>query len=293
MPFTNSTAATAATVPPADSSTLRKRVVSALILVPVTLGAAYWSPLLWDLVVAAMGALMAWEWARLCDGGRLSHVGVATLAIAPVAVAVGSIIGVDAGLIVIGVGAVIIGIAARAAAAANPAWLALGVPYVGLPCLALSWLRAMPQDGLLSMPQDGLLTLLWVLGLVWATDTGGYVAGRKIGGPKLAPRVSPNKTWAGLFGGMAAAGLVGLAASALVAGVSPWIVVPLSATLAVVEQAGDLFESAVKRRFGVKDSSNLIPGHGGVLDRVDGLLSVSLAVAALSWWAGHTILIWR
>jgi phosphatidate cytidylyltransferase len=137
------------------------------------------------------------------------------------------------------------------------------------------------------------VTLLWVLGVVWATDTGAYIAGRRIGGPKLAPRVSPNKTWAGLFGGIAAAGLVGLAAAALVAGVSPWIAAPLSAALAIVEQAGDLFESAVKRRFGVKDSSNLIPGHGGVLDRVDGLLSVSLAVAALSWMVGHTILIWR
>jgi phosphatidate cytidylyltransferase len=285
VPFTNSIDATAGTVPPADSSALRKRVVSALILVPVTLGAAYWGAPVWDLVVAAMGALMAWEWARLCDRGGLSHVGAATLAIAPIAVGVGALVGVDAGLIVIGVGALVIGIGARMASAASPSWLALGVAYVGLPCLALSWTRAMPQDG--------LLTLLWVLGLVWATDTGGYVAGRKIGGPKLAPRVSPNKTWAGLFGGMAAAGVVGLVVSALGAGVSPWIAVPLSAALAIVEQAGDLFESAVKRRFGVKDSSNLIPGHGGVLDRVDGLLSVSLVVAALSWLAGHTILIWR
>jgi phosphatidate cytidylyltransferase len=109
----------------------------------------------------------------------------------------------------------------------------------------------------------------------------------------LAPRISPNKTWAGLMGGMVAAAMVGLAASFLVHDVSAWITVFLSAALAVVEQAGDLFESAVKRHFGAKDSSHLIPGHGGVLDRVDGLLAVSLAVAALSWAAGHTILIWR
>lgn len=285
MPFTSSTAAIAGTVPPADSSALRKRVVSALILVPVTLGAAYRGGPIWDLLVGVMGALMAWEWARLCNSGRLSRVGLATLALAPVVVAVGATVDVRAGLIVIGVGMLIIGIGARLESVANPTWLMLGVPYVGLPCLALSWLRGMPQEG--------LVTLLWVLGLVWATDTGAYVAGRKIGGPKLAPRISPNKTWVGLFGGMAAAAIVGFAASALVAGVSPWIAAPLGAALAVVEQAGDLFESAVKRRFGVKDSSSLIPGHGGVLDRVDGLLSVSLVVAALSWIAGHTILIWR
>lgn len=272
-------------MPPADSSALRKRIVSALILVPVTLGAVYFGWPVWDLLVAIMGALMAWEWARLCGNDRLSPLGLATLAIAPLAVAVCATVGIRTGLLVIGIGTLVIGIGARVASAASPAWLTLGVPYVGLPCLALSWIRAMPQEG--------LVTLLWVLGVVWATDTGAYIAGRRIGGPKLAPRVSPNKTWAGLFGGIAAAGLVGLAAAALVAGVSPWIAAPLSAALAIVEQAGDLFESAVKRRFGVKDSSNLIPGHGGVLDRVDGLLSVSLAVAALSWMVGHTILIWR
>jgi phosphatidate cytidylyltransferase len=287
-------------VPPADGSALRKRVVSALILVPVTLGAVWYElpvgvrpTLVWDVVVGVMGALMAWEWARLCGGGRLSNVGWTMVVIAPVVVAVGATAGLAAGLAVVSVGTLIIAIGARMTSAANPAWLALGVPYVGLPCLALSWLRAMPQDGLRAMPQDGLVTLLWVLVLVWATDTGAYVSGRKIGGPKLAPRISPNKTWAGLFGGMAAAAMVGLAAAVLVAGVSPWVAALLGAALAIVEQGGDLFESAVKRHFGVKDSSNLIPGHGGVLDRVDGLLSVSLVVAALSWMVGHTILIWR
>ncbi len=285
MPFTSSTVVIADTAPPADGNRLRQRVASALVLVPVALAAAYLGGPPWNALVGVMGTLMAWEWARLCNGGRLSRVGLATMAIAPIVVAVGAVWGVVHGLAVIGAGTLLVGLGARLESAASPSWLAGGIAYVGMPCLALGWIRAMPDDG--------LLTLLWVLGLVWATDTGAYLAGRKIGGPRLAPRISPNKTWAGLFGGMAGAAVVSLAVSMFVADTSPWIVMSLGAALAVVEQAGDLFESAVKRRFGVKDSSNLIPGHGGVLDRVDGLLSVSLAVAALSWMVGHTILSWR
>ncbi len=285
MRFANSAAATVGTVPRADASVFRTRVLSALILAPVALGAAYFGRPVWDALVAVMGACMAWEWARLCGGGRLSRAGAISMAIAPVAVAVGALAGIVPALVIVGAGAVLVGLGARLEGARSPLWPAAGVVYVGMPCLAMAWLRAMPDDG--------LATLLWVLALVWATDTGGYIAGRGLGGPKLAPRISPNKTWAGLIGGMIAAAAVGLAAALLVPDVPAWIAVPLSATLAVVEQTGDLFESAVKRHFGVKDSSRLIPGHGGVLDRVDGLLAVSLAVAALSGAAGHTILIWR
>ncbi len=285
MRSANSTAATVGTVPRADASALRTRVVSALILAPVALAAAYFGRPAWDGVVAVMGAFMAWEWARLCVGGHLSRAGAVSIAIAPVVIAVAAHAGVIPALVIIGVGVVLIGVGASLESARGPLWLAAGVAYVAMPCLAMAWLRAMPGDG--------RATLLWVLALVWATDTGAYIAGRGLGGPKLAPRISPNKTWAGLIGGMIAAAAVGLAAAFLVPDVLAWIAVPLSAALAVVEQAGDLFESAVKRRFGVKDSSRLIPGHGGVLDRVDGLLAVSLAAAALSWTAGHTILIWR
>ncbi len=285
MRSANFTAATAGTVPPADASALRTRVVSALILAPMALAAAYFGRPAWDGVVAVMGALMAWEWARLCTGGHLSRAGAVSTAITPVVIAVAALAGVIPALVIVGVGVVLIGVGASLEAARGPLWLAAGVAYVSVPCLAMAWLRAMPGDG--------RATLLWVLALVWATDTGAYIAGRGLGGPKLAPRISPNKTWAGLIGGMIAAAAVGLAAAFLVPDVRAWIAVPLSAALAVVEQAGDLFESALKRRFGVKDSSRLIPGHGGVLDRVDGLLAVSLAAAALSWAAGHTILIWR
>jgi phosphatidate cytidylyltransferase len=285
MRSANSTAATAGTAPRADRSALRTRVVSALVLAPMALVPAVLGRPVWDVLVAVMGACMAWEWARLCGGSRLSRVGAASIAIAPVAVAVAALWAVIPALIIVGGGVVLIGLGARLEGVRNPLWSAAGVAYVGVPCIAMAWLRALSGDG--------LATLLWALALTWATDTGAYIVGRGIGGPKLAPRISPNKTWAGLIGGMAAAALVGVAASFLVDNVAAWIAVPASAALAVVEQAGDLFESAVKRRFGVKDSSRLIPGHGGVLDRVDGLLAVSLMIAALSGVVGHTILIWR
>jgi phosphatidate cytidylyltransferase len=163
-------------------------------------------------------------------------------------------------------------------------WLMLCVLYVGLPCVAILWLRAEPL---------GLATLLWIFALVWATDTGAYFAGRAIGGPKLMPAVSPKKTWAGLFGGMVAAALAGAVVGFIVDGASPWLLAVVSAVLAVIAQSGDLGESALKRRFGAKDSSGLIPGHGGVLDRVDGLVTVILAVAAVSALGGESVVAWR
>ncbi|MBX6321213.1 MAG: phosphatidate cytidylyltransferase, partial [Rhodospirillaceae bacterium] len=180
---------------------------------------------------------------------------------------------------------------ARATAAATPLvglhngfWRLVGVLYVGLSCLAILWLRAEPAAG--------LATVLWLLALVWATDIAAFAAGRRRGGPKLAPAISPGKTWSGLAGGVAAAAAVGAAAAWLRPGTGPAVLAALSAGLAVVEQLGDLFESAVKRRFGVKDSSAIIPGHGGFLDRVDGLMAVSLTVAGLALVGGRSILAW-
>jgi len=149
--------------------------------------------------------------------------------------------------------------------------LAAGVFYVGLPVLALLLLRHQPE---------GLLFAFWALALVWATDIGAYFAGRAIGGPKLAPAISPNKTWAGLGGGVLTASLFGSA-------MHYWYGLPLRLTLAtpvlaVLAQGGDLFESWLKRRVGVKDSGNILPGHGGVLDRLDGLVPVAPVAAFLA-----------
>jgi len=147
-------------------------------------------------------------------------------------------------------------------------WRVLGFLYIGIPLIAFSWLRQSP---------DGLWWVGWTFLMVWAMDVGGFFAGKAIGGPKLAPSISPGKTWAGLIGGVALA----VAASwvmlwvlslypALGAGINPpWYAAGI---VALVAQIGDLFESAVKRRFHVKDASGLIPGHGGLLDRADGLM---------------------
>lgn len=155
-------------------------------------------------------------------------------------------------------------------------WKAAGFVYALLPALALLWIR--------DRAPQGLELLLWIFIVTWTTDIGAYFAGRAIGGPKLAPRISPNKTFAGLVGGMVSAGLAGYA----------WVeLMSLSAVLfwlaplfALAAQAGDLFESWMKRRAGVKDSGNWLPGHGGALDRLDGLVVVAALTAAaqLAGW---------
>ena len=144
--------------------------------------------------------------------------------------------------------------------------------------LALLWLR--------HQPAFGRETILWVLICIWATDIGAYFVGRTAGGAKLAPRISPGKTWSGLIGGMAWAA-VASAVTGYAFGLGETVHLALAgAALAVVGQAGDLLESAAKRRAGVKDSGRLIPGHGGLLDRIDGLMAVLVAVAVARLVAG-------
>ncbi|HVI98600.1 MAG TPA: phosphatidate cytidylyltransferase [Sphingomonas sp.] len=149
--------------------------------------------------------------------------------------------------------------------------LAWGTIYCGLPVFALLLIR--------ETPGNGMVFAFWTLALVWATDIGAYAAGRVIGGPKLAPAISPNKTWAGLIGGVAAAGLFGVAMHYAYG--LPLRLTLASPFLAVIAQAGDLYESWLKRRAGVKDSGNILPGHGGVLDRLDGLVPVAPLAAIL------------
>ena len=158
---------------------------------------------------------------------------------------------------------------ARLARAALAGWLAAGVVYAGVLLFAPLILRRDPSFGLTAM--------LFVFAIVWATDIAAYFAGRAIGGPKLWPAVSPKKTWSGAIGGT----LGGIAAGLLVAKLAGLVVAPIlvivALGLSIVAQGGDLFESAIKRHFGAKDSSQLIPGHGGLMDRLDGFLTAATA----------------
>lgn len=152
-------------------------------------------------------------------------------------------------------------------------WTVGGVLYLGGGAWALMYLR--------DLSSIGYYAVLFLLVTVWATDSGAYAIGRLVGGPKLIPSISPKKTWAGLVGGMALAALAGVLLGYFLHLPRQGLLAGLAAGLALVTQAGDLFESWVKRRFGVKDSGSLIPGHGGILDRIDGLLLAALALAFL------------
>jgi phosphatidate cytidylyltransferase len=159
-------------------------------------------------------------------------------------------------------------------------WTVAGIAYIGLPVAALIWLR--DQDR---------ATTFWLLLVVWATDSAAYAAGRLIGGWRLMPSISPNKTWAGLVGGIVGAALVGGAVGAGL-GIDAWVLAATSAALALVAQGGDLLESAIKRHFGAKDTGSLIPGHGGLLDRIDGLMAAAPTVAVICLAAGGGISAW-
>jgi phosphatidate cytidylyltransferase len=160
-------------------------------------------------------------------------------------------------------------------------WTVLGVLWIAGGCIAFLWLGRRPDGG------QG--TIFWLLGVVWATDVFAYFVGKTVGGPRLAPQFSPNKTWSGLVGGLIGAAIVGAVAAA-VAGQAVAFLIVISLVVSLGAQGGDLAESAAKRHFSVKDASNLIPGHGGVLDRLDGLLAGALAAALLTLMLGGAAL---
>ena len=261
----------------ADPGQLRKRIVSALILAPVGLAAVWFGGGLLAALVLLAVAGMAWEWARICCGGRFGPTGWVMLgaAVASVGVLAAGAGGIACGIVI--AGAVLAGAVAAVSRSGPPVWVAGGLLWIAVGTMAFLWLAL----------SAGRASLLWLLAVVWASDIAAYAAGRTLGGPKLAPRLSPNKTWSGAAGGLLAAGLVGILAMRW-ASVSASAMVRWSLVLGFAAQVGDLVESTAKRHFGVKDSSGLIPGHGGLLDRLDGLLVAAAAAAALCLAAGNS-----
>jgi phosphatidate cytidylyltransferase len=248
---------------------LALRICSALVLVPLAVGTAYlggWPfAMFWSL--AAIGVF--WEWASLVGGGERRL--IATLGGAALVIALGLAAG---GRLIAALGVTALGVAGLApiAPAQHRAWVAGGVPYAAAIGIAPIVLR--------SDPEVGFLAVMFLFAIVWTTDIVAYFLGRLIGGPKLMPRVSPKKTWSGALSGLAAAVLAALAVAAAAGFSALTSIAVVAAILSAVAQAGDLFESHLKRRFGAKDSSHLIPGHGGLMDRLDGFV-LAAAVAAV------------
>ncbi|WP_439367227.1 phosphatidate cytidylyltransferase [Bradyrhizobium sp. DASA03005] len=265
-------------------SNLVMRVLAALVLAPLAIAIAYAGGWLWALFVTLVSIGLFAEWLMVVGAGSAALTGAGTVVIAMMgaSVAFGALkTSVVTGLI----GGALVTLIARG----KFLWAASGFAYAAAALLASILVR---KDLV-----NGFSALMFVLLVVWATDIGGYFAGRSIGGPKLWPRVSPKKTWAGALGGFAAS--LAVAAGFAACGIGKAVPLLLvGAVLSVVSQLGDLFESAVKRRFGVKDSSHLIPGHGGLLDRLDGFIAAILAAWIIGFLrhgvhsAGSGLMVW-
>jgi len=262
-----------------DSRNLALRVGSAAVMIPAVLAAVWWGGGPFLLLLAIAIGLMSIEWAKMSAPDAPAEVAVA--------ICVAVLTGVFAAYIgwyrsawaLMLAGALIAAIASRGRAfrAMDAAY---GVVYIAPACIALVWLRNTSEETFSWAPGPGVSWVLITLCVTWAADIGAYATGNLLKGPKLWPRFSPNKTWSGFIGGLLAASIVGVALNGVLhVGLSAIAAAAVGFVGGLATMAGDLWESMLKRRFGVKDSGDLIPGHGGLLDRVDGLMFAITVVA--------------
>jgi phosphatidate cytidylyltransferase len=246
---------------------LRARIIAALVLAPSAIAIAYVGGWLWAALatLAAIGLYVEW----LAIVGEARRIGVVASGVAALALA-GIVLPPKLALVALPLGL----LAVAGLSPERRIWTTTGFIYAAAAEQASIMLR--------SDPAMGWPALMLVFLVVWVTDIGGYFAGRGLGGPKLWPRISPNKTWAGALGGFAASIAVAAGFAAFGLGKTGPLLL-LGSILSIVSQLGDLFESAVKRRFGVKDSSHIIPGHGGLLDRLDGFVAAVVLAAILGF----------
>jgi len=248
------------------SRNLMMRVLAALVLAPAAIAIAYAGGWPWATLVTLAAIGLYVEWLMIVGAGREPRVialGTAALVFGGICLALGRI---DTALVVLAVGLAAVALLS----AERRLWTATGFVYAAAALLASVLVRLDEVKG--------FTALMLVLMVVWASDIGGYFAGRGIGGPRLWPRVSPKKTWAGALGGFALSLVVAGGFAAFGYGPAGPLLL-LAAVLSIASQLGDLFESAVKRRFGVKDSSHIIPGHGGLMDRLDGFVAAVVLAA--------------
>jgi phosphatidate cytidylyltransferase len=248
---------------PAD---LKVRIVAGAVMAAIALALDYAGPTWFALLVAVVALVISWEWGRVVRGESFDlaffiHAAAVTAAVGLAARGYAAL-----GLAVIAAAAIVL---VPVVFGRGAGLSVLGVLYVGVPAVALLWLR--------SDEPYGFLSVLLIFAIVWSADTAAYAAGRLIGGPKLWAQISPNKTWSGVVGGLVASTVAAALFSLFVAGASPIGLALTGLVLGVVSQAGDLAESAFKRIFGFKDASALIPGHGGFMDRMDGIVTVAVA----------------
>jgi phosphatidate cytidylyltransferase len=261
--------------PEGAARNFKRRVASAMVLAPVAIAAAYVGGWAFLIVCAIAAAAVLWEWTMLV--ARNAEPRILAPGLAALAVATGLMGATEptAAIEAIAIGALLVGglVAFWPRCELPSVWAAGGVIYAGVVLLSPTLLR--------NDPQFGLQALLFLFAVVWTTDIFAYLIGRRLGGPLLWPRLSPNKTWSGAIGGLVGGVAAGIAVAYASGGTRGTVAGVLALVLSVVAQGGDLFESAIKRRFGVKDTSSLIPGHGGVMDRLDGFLVAALAAVLI------------
>ena len=253
------------------------RVLSSIALAPPALGATYLGGPAFAAVITFAAMVMVYEWARMVEREVFSRAFFALAAAAAAALisSAGGLYGL--GFAFCGLGFVMAAALSRGDATqvhCARAWAAFGALYIIAPCIALLWLRGEVENG------RALTFALFVV--VWMADIGAYTAGRVLGGPRISPALSPEKTWSGVFGGVLIGGLAGAAAMGAIYGAGGFVrFLAIGGCLGLASVLGDLAESAFKRAFGVKDSSNLIPGHGGFLDRLDGMIFATTAMTSV------------
>jgi phosphatidate cytidylyltransferase len=263
---------------------LKQRMASGVVMIALALGALCYSDATSALFIIVLGVLASSEWVGMLRPARQKLFEI-TLIICVWALLIAVYVWSLAVVALLAVSFMLILFALALCFDPKQAgWIALGIPYIGGGCLALLSIRLWPYYGF------GMM--LYLLLVVWGTDIGAYFAGRRFGGPKLCPRISPSKTWSGLCGGMVMAATLAFIAAKVQHIQRPEIALVLALMMAVVAQLGDLFESYVKRRCGVKDSGHLIPGHGGVLDRIDGLIFAALFLVLFQISLGEIIAWW-